>query len=169
MAYTGLTIETTVHDTNLSSHAIPAYPEYDSATTFDAAFYTERRAENDRLVGAAIDYQDDPNQGPGGPGGGLADWTDAAISGAGSLTVGGNEIYRLTGTYSSEYVNDYQILWTVPPGEGTVWGYESDVSDILAVTVGPYGAGSGTVTCTLVERGNPSNSKTVTKAITVTT
>ena len=54
MAYTGLTIETTVHDENLSSHCIPAYPEYYSSTTFNAAFYTERQASNDELAGASI-------------------------------------------------------------------------------------------------------------------
>ena len=36
----------------LSAHCIPAYPEYNSATTFDAAFYTERQACNDELAGA---------------------------------------------------------------------------------------------------------------------
>ena len=54
MPYTGLTIETTVHDANLSSHCIPAYPEYYSSTTFNAAFYTERQASNDELAGASI-------------------------------------------------------------------------------------------------------------------
>ena len=54
MAYTGLTIETTVHDATLSSHCIPAYPEYYSSTTFNAAFYTERQASNDELAGASI-------------------------------------------------------------------------------------------------------------------
>ena len=166
MTYSGLTIETTVHDTTMSSHAIPAYPEYTSSTDFNAAFYAERRAENDRLIGAAVDYIDDPNQGPG-VGGGLADWTDAAVSGPSSLTVGSNQTYTLTGTYSSEYVNGYQILWTVPPGEATIWDYASDATDILTVTVNPKSAGSGTVRCTLSERGNPSNSKTVTQAITV--
>ena len=54
MAYTGLTIETPVHSTTLSSHCIPAYPEYYSDTTFDAAFYTERQASNDELAGTPI-------------------------------------------------------------------------------------------------------------------
>ena len=56
MAYTGLTIETAVHDTSLSSHCIPAYPEYYSDTTFDAAYYTERKASNDELAGGTITY-----------------------------------------------------------------------------------------------------------------
>ena len=50
MAYTALTIETKVHDVTLSSHCIPAYPEYYSSTTFNAAFYTARQASNDALV-----------------------------------------------------------------------------------------------------------------------
>ena len=54
MAYAGLTIETTVHDATLSSHCIPAYPEYYSSTTFDAAFYTERQTSNNELAGATI-------------------------------------------------------------------------------------------------------------------
>lgn len=54
MAYAGLTVKTKVHDTAASSHCIPAYPEYNSATTFDAAFYTERQASNDELAGGPI-------------------------------------------------------------------------------------------------------------------
>jgi hypothetical protein len=38
----------------MSSHCIPAYPEYYSSTTFDAAFYTERQASNDELAGGSI-------------------------------------------------------------------------------------------------------------------
>jgi hypothetical protein len=36
------------------SHAIPAHPEYNSATDFDDAFYQERRDECDRLVGLPV-------------------------------------------------------------------------------------------------------------------
>ena len=54
MAYAGLTIETAVHDDTLSSHCIPAYPEYYSSTTFNAAFYSERQDSNDELAGGAI-------------------------------------------------------------------------------------------------------------------
>ena len=54
MPYAGLTIETAVEDATLSSHCIPAYPEYNSATTFNAAFYTERKASNDELAGGPI-------------------------------------------------------------------------------------------------------------------
>ena len=50
MAYTALTIETAVHSATLSSHSIPAYPEYYSSTNFDAAFYTARQASNDALI-----------------------------------------------------------------------------------------------------------------------
>ena len=50
MAYTALTIETKVDSATLSSHSIPAYPEYYSSTTFDASFYTERQASNDSLI-----------------------------------------------------------------------------------------------------------------------
>ena len=56
MAYAGLTIETAVSSLTLDSHCIPAYPEYDSSTTFDAAFYTARKAENDKLAGGTITY-----------------------------------------------------------------------------------------------------------------
>ena len=54
MAYSGLTLETAVHDTALSSHCIPAYPEYYSSTTFNAAFYSDRQDSNDELAGGAI-------------------------------------------------------------------------------------------------------------------
>tara|TARA_Y100000591_G_C21517445_1_gene537684 strand:+ start:391 stop:570 length:180 start_codon:yes stop_codon:yes gene_type:complete len=54
MAYNGVTIETAVHDEDLSSHCIPAYPLYDSSTTFDAAFYTKRQDTNDDLVTGTI-------------------------------------------------------------------------------------------------------------------
>ena len=45
------------------SHAIPAHPEYNSATNFDAAFYQERRDENDRLIGVPVA----PIEYPGAP------------------------------------------------------------------------------------------------------
>ena len=55
MAYAGLTIETAVYDDGtLSSHCIPAYPEYSQGTTFDAAFYAARQASNDELAGTTI-------------------------------------------------------------------------------------------------------------------
>ena len=55
MAYEGLTIETAVNSLTMSSHCIPAYPQYTSATTFDAAFYTERQTSNDELAGGEIE------------------------------------------------------------------------------------------------------------------
>jgi hypothetical protein len=58
MAYTGLTITTKVHDDSLSSHCIPAYPEYYSSTTFNAAFYTARQTSNDALVEGTITLDD---------------------------------------------------------------------------------------------------------------
>ena len=54
MPYTGLTIETAVHNSTVSSHCIPAYPEYYSRTSFNPAFYAERQASNDELAGASI-------------------------------------------------------------------------------------------------------------------
>ena len=59
MAYTGLTIQTTIQDAD-SSHTIPAYPEYTSATTFDANFYSDRRASNNALEGGTITYDIQP-------------------------------------------------------------------------------------------------------------
>lgn len=57
MAYSGLTIKTAVVSATLDSHCIPAYPEYNSATTYNAAFYTERQASNDELAGGPIDLE----------------------------------------------------------------------------------------------------------------
>lgn len=56
MAYDGLTIETTVSSATLDSHCIPAYPLYDGETTYDATFYTARKASNDKLAGTTITY-----------------------------------------------------------------------------------------------------------------
>ena len=57
MAYDGLTIETTVSSATLDSHCIPAYPEAKSNTTYNATFYTARKASNDALAGATITYK----------------------------------------------------------------------------------------------------------------
>ena len=57
MAYSGLTIETAVSSLTMDSHCIPAYPESDSSTTYNAAFYTARRATNDALAGTTITYK----------------------------------------------------------------------------------------------------------------
>ena len=56
---TALNVETAVHSTTLSSRCIPAYPEYYSSTTFNAAFYTARKASNDELAGTTITYSVD--------------------------------------------------------------------------------------------------------------
>ena len=47
---TALNVQTAVHSTSLSSRCIPAYPEYYSSTTFNAAFYTARQTQNDKMV-----------------------------------------------------------------------------------------------------------------------
>ena len=49
-----MSITTTVHSTTLSSHCIPAYPEYRSSTTFNAAFYSARQDSNDKLSSDTI-------------------------------------------------------------------------------------------------------------------
>lgn len=59
MAYTGLTIQTTIQSAD-SSHTIPAYPEYNSSTTFDSAFYTDRQTSNNVLAGGIITYDIKP-------------------------------------------------------------------------------------------------------------
>ena len=62
MAYDGVTIETAKYTADGKySHCIPAYPEYSQGTTFNAAFYTARRATNDVLAGGTIEYEGDPN------------------------------------------------------------------------------------------------------------
>ena len=168
MTYSGLIIETTVHDTTDSSHAIPAYPEYNSKTTFDDAFYAERRLECDRLIGAAVDYVDDPNQGPGA-GGGAVDLTGITIDGPATIdNDGAKYAFHFEGTNEDEVINDYKVTWTVPGGEGTIWGYASDPSDMQYVQVYGKNAGGagGTVTCTFVERGNSANTVVKTKAFT---
>ena len=53
---TALTVVTAVHSTTMSSRCIPAYPQYTSATDFDAAFYTERQAENEKHVSSDDTY-----------------------------------------------------------------------------------------------------------------
>ena len=54
MAYTGLTIDTAVKSSTLSSHCIPAYPQFDDSTTYNAAFYTDRQSSNQELTGATV-------------------------------------------------------------------------------------------------------------------
>ena len=57
MTYSGLTIETSVISATLDSHCIPAYPESNSTTVYNAAYYALRQASNDALVGGAIDLE----------------------------------------------------------------------------------------------------------------
>ena len=54
MAYTGLSISTAVKSATLSSHCIPAYPQFDDATTYNAAFYTDRQSSNQDLAGSTV-------------------------------------------------------------------------------------------------------------------
>ena len=54
--YNGVSITTTVPSATLASHCIPAYPEAKSNTTYNAAFYTARKASNAALTGATITY-----------------------------------------------------------------------------------------------------------------
>lgn len=56
MAYTALTVEyngtkTAETDGTENSSFIPAYPEYNSTTTFDEAFYWEREQNCSKLIG----------------------------------------------------------------------------------------------------------------------
>ena len=54
MAYTGLSISTAVKSATLSSHCIPAYPQFDDSTTYNAAFYTDRQSSNQDLAGSTV-------------------------------------------------------------------------------------------------------------------
>jgi hypothetical protein len=54
MAYTGLTIDTAVKSATLSSHCIPAYPQFDDSTTYNATFYTARQTTNQDLAGQTV-------------------------------------------------------------------------------------------------------------------
>jgi hypothetical protein len=58
MTYSGLTLETSVVDDAMSSHCIPAYPESNSSTVYNAAYYALRQASNDALVGGAINLEE---------------------------------------------------------------------------------------------------------------
>lgn len=53
---TALNVDTKVHSTTMSSRCIPAYPEYYTSTTFNAAFYTARQAQNDKMIAADDTY-----------------------------------------------------------------------------------------------------------------
>ena len=55
MAYTALTVTHTTNQTGphgpLTSSHIPAYPQYNADTVFDAAFYVAREAHVDKTNG----------------------------------------------------------------------------------------------------------------------
>ena len=53
---TALTVTTYVHSLTASSRCIPAYPEYTSNDTYDAAFYTARQAQTAKMVAADDTY-----------------------------------------------------------------------------------------------------------------
>ena len=54
MAYTGLSITTAVKSATLSSHCIPAYPQYTQDTTFNSTYYGTRQATNLALAGSTV-------------------------------------------------------------------------------------------------------------------
>tara|TARA_Y100000996_G_scaffold308153_1_gene244850 strand:- start:304 stop:486 length:183 start_codon:yes stop_codon:yes gene_type:complete len=54
MAYTGVSITTFTNSTTLSSHCIPAYPQPEDDTVYNAAFYTERQNMNQELAGDTV-------------------------------------------------------------------------------------------------------------------
>ena len=54
MAYSGVSITTYTNSTTLSSHCIPAYPEYFDDTVYNAAYYTERQDECQQLAGDTV-------------------------------------------------------------------------------------------------------------------
>ncbi len=54
MAYTGVSITTFTNSTTLSSHAIPAYPQDQDNTVYNAAYYTERQDQCQQLAGDTI-------------------------------------------------------------------------------------------------------------------
>ena len=58
-------VVTAVHDDpdDKYSHAIPVVPEFSSDTVYDFYFYEDRRAENARLAGLAIEYTSDGGSG----------------------------------------------------------------------------------------------------------
>jgi hypothetical protein len=54
MAYTGLSITTAVKSATLSSHCIPAYPQYTQDTTFNSTYYGQRQTTNQTLAGSTV-------------------------------------------------------------------------------------------------------------------
>ena len=161
MAYLGLNIDDTVHNCQKYSHAIPAYPQVTSSTVFDEDFYSERRLECRRLIGGEVDYHTLSNDCAVGI-------EDIDVSGPTEIAIGEVFFYSLLGSNSESYVEDYEIKWTVPPGQGSIWGYESDTVDVITVQIGGYQIGGGVITCTLTNRTDPSDITVVTQPITIT-
>jgi hypothetical protein len=161
MAYLGLNIDDTVHNCQKYSHAIPAYPQVTSSTVFDDDFYSERRLECRRLIGGEVDYHTLSTDCAVGI-------EDIDVSGPTEIAIGEVFFYSLLGSNSESYVEDYEIKWSVPPGQGSIWGYESDTVDVITVQIGGYQIGSGVITCTLTNRTDPSDITVVTQPITIT-
>ena len=161
MAYLGLTIDDTVHICQKYSHAITAYPQVTYSRVFDEDFYAERRLECRRLIGGEVDYHTLSNDCAVGI-------EDIDVSGPTEIAIGEVFFYSLLGSNSESYVEDYEIKWTVPPGQGSIWGYESDTVDVITVQIGGYQVGGGVITCTLTNRTDPSDITVVTQPITIT-
>jgi len=161
MAYQGLNIDDTVHNCSKYSHAIPAYPETYTSTVFNEDFYLERRKECRRLIGGEVDYHTLSNDCAVGI-------EDIDVSGPTEIAMGEVFFYSLLGANSDSFVEDYVIKWTVPPGQASTWGYESNVDDVITVQIGGYQVGNGVITCTLTNRTNPSDITVVTQPITIT-
>ena len=161
MAYQGLNIDDTVHSCSKYSHAIPAYPEVTSSTIFNEDFYLERRKECRRLIGGAVDYHTLSTDCAVGI-------EDIDVSGPTEIAIGEVFFYSLLGSNSGNYVSDYVIKWSIPPGEASTWGYESDTDDVITVQIGGYQVGNGVITFTLTNRVDPSDITVVTQPITIT-
>jgi len=161
MAYQGLNIDDTVHNCNKYSHTIPAYPEFTSSTVFNEDFYLERRKECRRLIGGEVDYHTLSNDCAVGI-------EDIDVSGPTEIAIGEVFFYSLLGANSGDYVSDYVIKWSVPPGQASIWGYESDTNDVITVQIGGYQVGNGVITCTLTNRTDPSDITVVTQPIEIT-
>ena len=170
MAYLGLKIDDTIPGCERAHHCIPAYPEYTSSTVFNEDFYLERRKECYRLVGGVVDYHIDPS---------LEVVTmddldcatsieDIEVSGPTEIAIGEVFFYSLLGQGVADYVNDYHIRWTVPPGQASIWGYESDTVDVITVQIGGYQVGEGVITCTLTNRDDDTDVTVITQEITIT-
>lgn len=160
MAYLGLNIDDTVDNCQKYSHIIPAYPEFRSSTVFDENFYKERRKECKRLIGGEVDYHTLSTDCAVGI-------EDIDVSGPTEIAIGEVFFYSLEGDNVDSFVDDYHIRWTVPSGQATTWGYESDTVDVITVQIGGYKVGTGVITCTLTNRNRADDVTVVTQEITI--